>query len=288
MSQTIETVTLNDPRYPALLKQIHGPPDKLYVRGSIEPADALCLAVVGSRKPTVYGRRAVQKLVKPIAERGVVIVSGLAYGIDAEAHQATVEAGGVTVAVLGSGLDEQSFSPSGQRHLADRIVASGGAVISQFPPGTEARDFHYPIRNRVIAGMAKGTLVVECALKSGTRITSAAATEFNRDVFAVPGSIFSDVSEGPNELIRMGATIARDASDILDALGIIAPISAIPHKTANETEAALLKILSTEPQHIDDLIRKSDLSAASVSGTLTLMEIKGSARHLGGGMYVVA
>jgi DNA processing protein len=286
VNDRIETIGIKDPRYPLLLKQSHRPPEVLYVRGTLPPADALCLAVVGSRKPTVYGQRAVQKLVPPIAQHGVVIVSGLAFGIDAEAHLATLEAGGVTVAVLGSGVDKKSVSPAGQQWLAERIVDSGGAIISQFPPGTESRDFHYPIRNRVIAGIAKGTLVVECAVKSGTRITSAAATEFNREVFAVPGSIFSSLSEGPHELIRMGATVVHHPSDILEALGVTEPMSLVEHEPADETEAALLKILTHEPQHINDLIRGSGLSAAVVNGALTLMELKGFVRHVGGLLYV--
>ncbi len=281
-----ETITCDDPRYPLLLKQIYDPPGELHVRGKLPPSDALALAVVGSRKPTPYGDQVVRDLVEPIARQGIVIVSGLAYGIDALAHEASCRVGGVTVAVLGSGVDPKSIFPSGNRALAERIIAAGGAVISEFPDGTPPLKHHFPIRNRVIAGISKGTLVIEAAAKSGSLITARSALENGRDVFAVPGTIHSQMSEGPNNLIKMGARVVTSPEDILSVFGQEVREPATIHEPGSPSEATVLAILTRKPLHIDDIIRASGLDPSQTSSTLTLMEMKGSARHVGGMYYV--
>jgi DNA processing protein len=281
-----ETITRDDPRYPLLLKQIHDPPAELHVRGTLPPSDALALAVVGSRSPTPYGQRVVRDLVEPIARLGIVIVSGLAYGIDAAAHEAACRVRGTTVAVLGSGGDDRSLFPAGNRALAKRLIDAGGAVISEFPDGTPPLKHHFPIRNRVIAGIAKGTLVIEAAAKSGSLITARCALENGREVFAVPGSIHSPMSEGPNNLIKMGARPVTSPEDILSVFGHEAGEPVVHHEPGSPSEAAILALLTKEPLHIDDIIRASGLDPSQTSSTLTLMEMKGAARHVGGMFYV--
>ena len=277
----------DDDRFPARLRELPDPPACLYWRGAYFP-DAATLAVVGSRKATNYGRQVAEELVADLARSGLVIVSGLAFGIDAIAHQATLDAGGATIAVLGNGLHD--MFPSTHRALGWEIIAKDGAVISEFPPGTPPQKQNFPIRNRIIAGMSLGTLVVEAAEQSGSLITARAALDYNRDVFAVPGPITSFVSAGPHGLIRLGATLVTSAHDILTALNLeqldeetearaIVPDSPI--------EATLLPLLSRVPIQLDELIRSSELEAAVVSSALTLMEIKGRARNLGGNRYVI-
>ena len=246
----------------------------------------MCLAVVGSRRATRYAEQAVQELVEPIARAGVVIVSGLAFGVDALAHRAALNVGGITVAVLGGGVDERSIAPVSNRALAESILDRGGAILSEYPDGTESVHYHFPVRNRIIAGMSQGTLVVEAAVKSGSLITSKSAMEEGRDVFAVPGPITSELSQGPNNLLKMGARPVTSAEDILSVFGVLnGRVKSVP--VANSpTEAILLELLSREPAHVDDLVRKSGLPTPTVTSTLTLMEMNGSARHLGGMFYV--
>lgn len=289
----VDAVTRTDPRYPPALKTIHDPPAILFVRGALPHPDRMHLAVVGTRHPSRYGLDATQALVAPVAREGVVIVSGMALGIDGAAHTAALEASGTTLAVLGAGLDEDNIYPAFHRTLASRIVAGGGALISEFPIGTHVLKQNFPFRNRIIAGLSKATLVIEAAAKSGSLITARTALEENREVFAVPGPIDSPHALGPNNLIKSGeAALVASADDILFALGLrssksatVAPTS--PQISADSAEeAAILNILSREPLHMDEIIRASGLSASVASSTLTLMEMKGSARHIGGKQYV--
>lgn len=282
-------IPMDDDRYPALLKEIYDPPAVLFVRGTL-PASALPhLAVVGSRKHTVYGRQAIERLLPRTAE-SCVIVSGLALGIDALAHEAALAAGAPTVAVLGSGIDNDNIYPSQNRHLASRILAGGGAILSEFPIGTHALKQNFPFRNRLIAGMCHGTLVVEAAEKSGTLITARLAMENGREVFSVPGPITSITSEGANRLLKEGATPAISSEDILEALGIHASSSAArstfsPH---SKEEQMLYDLLGASPQHVDDLLAASTLPAQAINATLSLLELRGGAKHVGGMYWVRA
>jgi DNA processing protein len=283
-------VTKDDPAYPPLLKEIYDPPFCLFVRGQLEPY-TYPLAVVGTRKYTGYGKQVTEEIVSPLVRSGLAIVSGLALGIDGFAHDAALRANGKTVAVLGSGIDQQHIYPARHKPLAERIIASGGAVVSEYPPGTLPTKFSFPRRNRIIAGMSLGTLVVEAAEKSGALITATCSLDNNREVFAIPQNITSKTSTGPNRLLKEGATPVTSAEDILEALHLqdikryVTNTNIVPD---SPTEAALLKHLSREAIHVDELIKKSGLPGHAVSGALTIMEMKGKIKNLGGMMYVVA
>ena len=283
----IQFIWYDDPVYPEQLKTIPDPPACLYVRGEITPSTP-SIAVVGSRKATNYGRQVAGELTRDLAAAGLTIVSGLAFGIDAMAHQATLDVGGRTIAVLANGLDE--IYPTTHRALGREIVAKGGALVSEFPPGTPPLRHHFPIRNRIIAGLSLGTLVIEAAEESGSLLTARSAIEAGRDVFAVPGPITSPLSAGPHGLIRLGAKLTMNAGDILDELrlGDLTEQRMTRSIVADsELEAILLAQLTHEPIQLDDLVRQTELPAAEVSGALLLMEMKGKVRNLGAQQYVL-
>lgn len=276
-----------DPRYPERLREIPDAPPVLYLKGSWEPEDDWSVAVVGTRRTTSYGREATIELVGGIAPHRVTIVSGLARGIDTIAHHTALDAGARTVAVLANGLD--IVYPSENRGLAERI-AEQGAVVSDYPLGTKPNAKHFPRRNRILSGLALGTVVVEGDYTSGAMITARFAMEQNREVFAVPGSIFSPQSRGPLSLIRDGATPATRAEDVLEALNLTKLGAQLDFSRAmpavNGNERSVIDVLSREPRHIDELVRESGLAAATVSGTLAMLELKGLARDVGGMQYV--
>jgi DNA processing protein len=283
VKEGVRAVTRIDEDYPALLNELYDPPGVLFVRGALPDETKKHLAVVGSRKATSYGYAAVEKIIEPIAKSGVVIVSGLAYGIDSLAHKKTVECGGTTVAVLGSGIDHASIYPSQNRTLASHIIASGGAVISEFPVGTPPLRHHFPFRNRVIAGLSHGTLVIEAALKSGSLITARSALESGREVYAVPGSIHSPLSEGPNNLIKMGATPVTSPEDIFEMKmkKDVGPA----YEPQSKNERIIYELLSSEPLHVDEITHSSELPIGTVSSTLTMLEMKGAIKHTTGRHY---
>lgn len=290
INEGVKLITLDNPAYPALLKEIPDPPPILYLRGELKDEDRFSLAIVGSRKFSNYGRQVTEQIVKELAPYGMVIVSGLALGIDAISHAATVSANGRTIGVLGSGVDAESIYPVSNRYLADKIIDTGGAIISEFPLGTKAMPFYFPQRNRIIAGLTKGTLVIEAAEKSGALITARFALDFNREVFAVPGNIYSPVSVGTNLLIKQGAQLVRNGIDIIEALDLNRVSLYINTKSiAPETkeEEILLSFLTKEPAHINELIRLSNLTVSLVSSTLTIMEMKGMVKNVGNMEYVL-
>ncbi len=279
---------IEDAGYPALLRQITQPPPLLYVRGTLDPADEWALAVVGTRSPTSYGKEATRRLIGDLAGAGITVVSGLALGIDTIAHTSALEASGRTIAVLGCGVD--CVYPERNRALAEEIM-SNGAIMSEYPLGTMPAPANFPPRNRLISGLSRGTLVVEAGERSGALITVSFALEQGRDVFAVPGQIFSRTSAGTNKLIRDGAGLVTEAQDILEALNwTTATIQQEIQLTLPEdpVEAAVLELLSYEPQHVDVLGRASGLAAPAVSATLAMLELKGLARQAGTMQYVRA
>jgi DNA processing protein len=284
--QGVEVVTLADRSYPEHLREIADPPPLLYLAGTLLSSDRWAVAVVGTRRMTAYGRQVVERLVPELARAGVTIVSGLARGVDAAAHRLALEAGGRTLAVLGSGLDR--IYPAEHAGLA-REIGTRGAVLSEFPLGTPPDALNFPRRNRIISGLALGTLVVEANETSGALITADFALEQGRDVFAVPGSILSPASAGANRLVKEGAQPVTCAQDILEELNLTAVAQ---HEAAREalpdnaTEAALLRLLSSEPLHVDALGRAASLPVAEVTSTLTMMELKGLVRQVGGMNYV--
>jgi DNA processing protein len=288
LEQGVSVLTWDSPDYPDLLKAIPNPPPVLYARGKLLARDSWALGVVGTRRASVYGREATRALVSGLAASGVTIVSGLAYGIDTHAHRAALDAGGRTIAVLGSGVD--IIYPAQNRELAERIIESG-ALVSEYPLGTRPEGGNFPPRNRIISGLSLGVLVVEGTTRSGAMITADYAAEQGREVFAVPGNILNRASSGPNQLIQQGAKLVTTIGDILEELNLT---MAAEHAEArevipdNEAEAMLLKHLSTEPIHVDELGRAAGLPMSEVASTLTLMELKGKVRQIGGMNYVIA
>ncbi len=279
-------MTISDTRYPLRLRETHSPPLVLYVRGNITLLNSRMLTVVGTRKPTRYGLIAARRLVEPLAAEGVAIVSGLAFGIDAEAHEACLAGAGRAIAVLGNRIDD--VYPRSNLGLAQRILERQGAIISEYPPGTESQKHFFPQRNRIMAGLSPATLIVEAGEKSGALITARCALEENREVFAVPGPIDAETSTGPNNLLKMGASPATDPSDFREALGLDRS-RVLPEnneiRADSAPEAALLPLLR-EPRHVDELVTMSTLDTSVVNATLSLLEMKGRVRHLGGMHYV--
>lgn len=284
----IRVLAASDAEYPIRLREIYAAPPLLYIKGALTPGDDLALAVVGTRRASAYGRAVTERLVADLAAGGLTIVSGLARGIDAVAHRTALEVGGRTITVLGSGLD--NIYPREHRGLADRI-ADQGAVLSDYPLGTKPDAQNFPFRNRIVSGLSRGVLVTEAPESSGTRITVNFAIEQNREVFAVPGSILSDLCATPNRLIQEGAKLVCSAEDILVELNLPATVDqprlaeVLP---ATPEEAALLASLSTDPSHIDDLGQATGLPASVVGATLAMLELKGLIRQLGAQQYVLA
>ncbi len=284
----VTVLTWESDDYPRLLKDIYNPPFVLYIRGQLAPQDDWALAVVGTRRATVYGKECTRTLVRGLVDNGLTVVSGLAYGIDTEAHKATVAAGGRTLAVLGSGVD--IIYPSENKKLSQAIINSG-ALISEYPLGTKPEGGNFPSRNRIISGLSLGTLVVEGAIQSGARITADNALEQGRDVFAVPGPILRRSSAGPNYLIQNGAKLVTHVNDILEELNLTMIAQHTEARAIipdNEIEAMLLEQLSTEPLHIDELGQVTNLPAPDIASALTLMELKGMVRQVGAMNYVIA
>jgi DNA processing protein len=284
----ISVITIQDDDYPRLLREIPAPPPVLFVKGSLTEDDRVAIAVVGTRRATSYGREMARRISSELAEAGVTVVSGLARGIDATAHQAALEAGGRTIAVLGSGVNV--IYPSEHRQLAERIVERG-ALVADYPPDRKPEPANFPARNRIISGMTLGTVVVEAPRRSGALITTDFAADQSREVFIVPGSALSAASEGTNRLLRDGARAVMSAADILDDLDLgrrreqIAVQQAFP---VSEAERRILSLLTAEPQHIDELIAAANLSISEGSALLTQMELQGFVRNLGAQHYARA
>ena len=284
----VSVLTWDSPDYPKLLKSIANPPATLYVRGNLASQDEWALAVVGTRRATPYGKECTHLLVKGLAENGITVVSGLAYGIDTEAHKTAVNCGGRTIAVLGCGVD--IVYPAENRKLS-RAIMETGALVSEYPLGTNPESGNFPRRNRIISGLSLGVLFVEGTVQSGARITTDFALEQGRDVFAVPGSILRKSGSGPNYLIQNGAKLVAKANDILEELNLTMIAQHTEARAIipdNDTEATLLAQLSTEPIHIDELGQATGLNASDLASALTLMELKGMARQVGGMNYVIA
>lgn len=281
----ISVITLQDDNYPILLKEIYDAPAIIYLKGNIDFND-LMLGIVGSRRPTDYGRHTTYDFSSRLALNGITIVSGLALGIDSIAHQAAIDSKGKTIAVLGCGVDQ--IYPLSHEKLGHKIIETGGAIISEYPIGTPPLKQHFPARNRIISGLSAGLIITEAAEGSGSLITARAALEQNREVFAIPGPIYNKNSFGPNNLIKMGAHLVSTVQDIFDELGLIAPQeSATIRKIVAQSpeEEIIIKILSASPRHIDAIIKESGLEQARASSLLTIMEISGKIKHLGGMTY---
>jgi DNA processing protein len=282
----VSLISRQSKNYPEMLKELSDSPFILYVMGDSTVLSGLNLAVVGSRKHTHYGKQVLEKFIPDLVACGVQIVSGLAYGIDAIAHKLTLAAEGKTIAVIGSGLD--NIYPSDNRVLAESIVQNGGAIISEYPRGTAPLKQHFPARNRIISGISRGTLVVECDIKSGAMITAHHALEQNRDVFALPGQINSISSMGPNSLIKMGAKPITEAKDVVESFDlrwnggkdqlVISPVT--------DSEKQIYDLIGNSPLHVDIIVEQSKLKSDEVGSTLLFLEMKGLIRNIGAANYV--
>jgi DNA processing protein len=285
----VRAITWDDPAYPARLREIDDAPPLLYIRGELMAQDELAVAVVGTRRPTPYGRQVAEEMSYQLAGNLVTVVSGLARGIDGIAHRAALQAGGRTLAVMACGLD--MVYPPEHKKLASEI-AERGALISEQPLGSQPRGDFFPRRNRILSGMSLGVLVVEGDVKSGALITANFANDQGREVFAVPGSVFSTQSRGTNLKIQRGeAKLVIKVDDILEELNLqTAPqqIEMLELSPATDTEAELLRHISREPVHIDEVCRESGLPISTVSSLLAMMELKGLVREIGSKAYVRA
>ena len=269
--------TLEGKDIPADLLEIPQPPKKLYIAGKLPPEGTICLAVVGSRKATTYGKDVVKKLITGLRGYPIAIVSGLAVGIDALSHEAALEAGLFAIAFPGSGISEKAFFPPTSLKLAEKIINAGGCILSEFEPDLKAAYYTFPMRNRLVAGISKAALIIEAQEKSGTLITARMALDYNREVLAVPGPINSEYSKGTNRLIRQGATPITCSDDILEVLGFKIDETSKQESLfadARPEEKKVLELLR-EPQFRDDLIRLIKSTTAEANALLSVMEIKG-------------
>jgi DNA processing protein len=295
-------IALNDPAYPTRLKEIYDPPVILFVKGSVELLSKPGIAMVGTRHPTPYGSGMAERLATDLAARGLVIISGMARGIDTASHRGVIAAKGKTIAVLGTGID--IAYPKENTRLSEQILSLGGALVSEFPVGTSPVPQNFPIRNRIISGMSAGVLVVEAAEYSGTRITSRCALEQNRDVYAVPGNVTNKNSWGPNTLIKQGAKLVATWEDVWEELppDVQLALNALPNESSGPASASLfpddvqspheqklLKLLKPDQStHIDELVEmlEAELSSSEIFAALFELELNGKIRQLPGKNFV--
>jgi DNA processing protein len=295
-------ISLSDPEYPSRLKEIYDPPVILFVKGSVEVLAQAGIAMVGTRHPTPYGSGMAERLSTDLAARGLVIISGLARGVDTASHRGAIAAKGKTVAVLGTGIDV--MYPKENTRLTEQMLALGGALITEFPVGTSPAPQNFPIRNRIISGMSAGVLVVEAAEYSGTRITSRCALEQNRDVYAVPGNVTNKNSWGPNTLIKQGAKLVATWEDVWEELpaDVQAALSSMqnespepqtaslfPNEASSPHEKKILKLLKAdESTHIDELVEllENEVSSSEIFAALFELELNGKIRQLPGKNFV--
>lgn len=276
---------LKPKNFPSLLKEIPSPPEELYLIGEFPPEEALFIGVVGSRKFSNYGKESCEKIISGLknSSREIIIVSGMAIGIDGIAHKAALRNNLKTVAIPGSGLDDKVLHPRSNVELSKEIVEKGGCLLSEFPWDMPASVYTFPQRNRIIAGLSHCVLIIEAAEKSGALITANLALEFNRTVMAVPGSIFSENSKGANNLIKAGATPVFSAEDILDAFDISHEIKNL-QLNFTPAEQQIFSAL-TEPMQKDDLIRKLDMPSAKINPVISMMILNGAIKESGGEIF---
>lgn len=286
--ERIEMVTIKDSSYPDRLKEISCPPFLLYAKGKLFKNE-FCVAIVGTRRCTDYGKQTAKDLASDLSETGLTIVSGMAKGIDTAAHKTAVLKGKRTIAVLGSGINEKSIYPQENIKLAKEIISADGAVISEFPFGDASLPHHFPQRNRIVSGLSLGIVVVESKIKGGSMITASWAADQGREVFAVPGQVSFATSEGPNYLIKQGAKLVTSANDIIEEFDLRA-LQKQKIKISGESieEEKILKAIENEPLHLDKIIEKTRLEAGAVSSLITIMEIKGKIKNLGKNIFIIS
>lgn len=282
----ISVLIQTDDAYPRRLREIEQPPPVIYQLGELTEGDEWAVAVVGTRRVTAYGRQVAEEIAGTLARNGITVVSGLARGVDSISHQAALNAGGRTVAVLGSGVDR--IYPPENRNLAEQIIQHG-ALISDYPPGTPPEASNFPPRNRLISGLSLAVVVVEAGGTSGALITASFAADQGRDVFAVPGNITSPGSKGTNRLIRDGAAPLLNPEQVLEALELTMVAEQRTARVvlpADAVEAQLFEALGSEPLHIDEIRTRTEIPIEKVTASLALMELKGMVRQVGGMQYI--
>ena len=284
----LKLISIEDEEYPAQLKTIADPPTFLYYSGDLSVLDQPCIALVGKREMSSYGQRVTESFVPDFVRAGMVTVSGLAYGIDAVVAKETIAAGGKTVAALGHGLG--MIHPKSNVVLAKEIVANGGLILSEYPLDARPDKHTFPGRNRIIAGLSLGTVVLEAGEGSGALITVDLALDYGRDVFAVPGQVFDPNYIGCHQVIAKGtAKLVMSAADVLNEIGVVAGQSQekeSTYKPSNAVEEAIIKVLTTMPQSSGDIVQKAGLETGVINSALTMMELAGAAKNVGGGQWV--
>lgn len=282
----VKVLPYYDSRYPKLLKEIHDPPPVLFYRGLLIDSNEACIAIVGSRKMSSYGATVMPIIAKPLIDAGAAIVSGLAYGADSAAHAECVKRDARTIAVLGSGVDGNSIYPRAHLRLAHDILDNKGLIISEHPPGMPGLKQNFVARNRIIAGLSLGVVIVECKTKSGALLTADFAADFNRNLYAVPGPVYSAFSEGPHLLIKNGAMLTNSGEEILEDLVLARPEIKLKQKqliknSFTEKERRVLKCMQDSPATTDAIINATDLAAHQVTQIITTLELKGVVKNLG-------
>ena len=290
MKEEIRKIRIDELDYPELLKNIADPPPAIYIKGQIPKANFF--AIVGTRRFSLYGKQVALEISRDLALAGLGIISGMARGIDTFSHQGCLEAGGKTIAVLGAGIDEASIYPKENLNLSREIVKQGGCLLSELEPGAAGSQFTFPQRNRIISAMSIGVLIVEAKEKSGALITARLAREQGKKVFAIPGPIHSLNSWGPNYLIKHGAKLAQTADDILKELNLAQELSShLEQKqeivSDSSPEGLILRMLKEQSLHIEEIIKRTNLSAQQVCGLLAIMEIRGRIRNLGNNNFAI-
>jgi len=293
--ENIKVLTFEDENYPEILFQIHDPPPVIYYKGDFLKNFDKSIAIVGTRKASNYGINVARKIAFELSKLGIIIISGMALGIDTAAHEGALEAGGKTIAVLGCGVNV--LYPPENIDLRDKIITSG-AILSEFPLNDPVDNWKFPKRNRIVSGLSLGTIIIEGGYKSGAMITAKLALDQGREVFAVPGNIESELSKGPHWLIKQGAKLVEGVDDIIDEFQHIISLnqykSLLPVKEIKKIEIQLsfeesniLKFISNEPMHIDEIVRRSELVISKVLITLSQLEIKKLVKQLPGKMFII-
>ncbi len=289
MNNEIKTISIEDKDYPKRLKKISNPPKVLYYRGKLV-ADEDCFGIVGTRIPSPYGKQAAMNFAADLSQAGLIIVSGLAPGIDTISHQTVVEQGKRTIAVLGTGLDEKSLYPQSNLKLAQKILETGGCLISEYPSGTRGSNFSFPQRNRIISGLSSGVLIIEAKQKSGALITADWARKQKRKIFAIPGSIYSQNSKGCHFLIKQGVKLVENTQDILNELNLNCLNFKFKQfiKGENKQENLILECLKQGSLYVDEIIEKTKLETATINSAIAVLEMKGIIKNLGGNTFALS
>jgi DNA processing protein len=285
----IKKILIDDPKYPELLRNIYDPPKELFIRGNIDLLNTKCLAIVGTRKATLYGKQIARKLSRQLAEVGITVVSGLAEGIDTEAHLGALDAGGNTIAVFGSGIDV--IFPAQNIGLAKKIEISG-SLISEYPEGFSTAKWTFPRRNRIISGLSLGVIMIEGGYESGAMITAKHALDEGREVFALPGNVDLEQSKGPHWLIKQGAKLIENVDDILEELNMkrvdTGDKKEMDVSQLSIDEVPIIKTLNKEPKHIDELSAAIKIDTSVLLGTLLNLEMKGYVKKLPGMYFIIS